>query len=185
MMWMNKKGSRKKLLSPEQGAKILQSCAENPMDPKNLALVTDDAMLLLSLNRHIYLTKAAIIINWLRLAARSEASSSREEAILNIFEELVLTSFPKVERALLLEHIQDLIVSVTELHAIASSKGSSKEETSVAMLHWCKDWLEHVSDDEVFLKRSSLEFAGPFFIYIHGVMGQSAKNVQAVLWEEQ
>jgi hypothetical protein len=185
MMQSFKRQQEKKLLSPQDAAATLCACAQISIEPSILAHVTTDREILRSINLLIYLTKAAIIINWLRLLERNCPTDEKTQTVLVAFEQLIFSEVPNDGRRMLAEYIRNLTLSVTELHRIARMENAPEKDVSAAMLKWCKGWLGTISNDEIFLKRTSLLYGAGFFAQIHGAMDSLAKSVEAVLYEKK
>lgn len=168
-----------------EGATTLIACAQTPMDPSNLAKITTDPTALHSINLLIFLTRFAIITNWLRRVEESSPDFARAAAVLDAFQNMTFSTMPNELRPEFFIYIQSLTASVTELHEIVGEKNVPSADISRRMLRWCKGWLAIVLDDEAFLKQTSLLWGAPFFAYVHGAMGSLAKSVEAVLYEEQ
>jgi hypothetical protein len=184
MMRSFNKAADKKLLSPKDGAATLIACAQIRMDSSNLAKITTDPETLNSINFLIYLTRFAIITNWLRLAENSSPMNGRAKAVLETFEEMTLSTMPNEGRSVFAGYIQNLTTSVTELHQIVSTKNVSETDVNGKVLRWCKGWLGNISEDETFLKSTSILWGGAFFAYVHEAMGSLTRSVEAVLFEK-
>jgi len=184
-MGLFSKSPDKKLLSPKDGATTLIVCAQIRMDSDNLAKISTDPEILHSINFLIYMTRFAIITNWLQLVEIDTEAGDRARAVLNSVEELTFSTMPNELQPSFSKKIQELTSSISELHEIDGKQGELKATTSAGMIRWCRRWLSNISDDDAFLTRTSALWSGAFFIYVREAMSSLARSVEAVLFEPQ
>jgi hypothetical protein len=136
-----------------------------------------------AVSTNLYLTKAAIVIQWLRLHGRaSQGTTLRPAAILDEFETLTFDPIPEGGQQLLVEHVRKLIALTVRLQKCVDEKGLSKDEAARQMLQISKDWFGLMFADEDLLCRLSLMYGAPLLSVIHSEMANIGKMIEVALY---
>ncbi|MGC1463591.1 MAG: hypothetical protein WA802_15415 [Terracidiphilus sp.] len=135
-----------------------------------------------SLNMNFYLTRVAIIIQWLRILERSTTDQSGVKAVLDEFERLTFSQLPAEGRLLLVDHIRELITLTVDLRKFAENKALSQVEISQQMLHLSREWFGLITDDEDFLNYASLMHGAPLLLSVNSEMQVIGEWVEAAMF---
>jgi len=174
----------KNLLSSADAANVLDICARVKMDSKNITAITIDQEQANSINELVYMTKAAIVINWLRVVGKNRQEVSRAKAVLADFERKTLDAVPPEARSSLARRMEVLVTKTTELREIAENAILTQSEMDQAIAGWCKGWLGLACRGDAFLRRTSIQYGRAFSTHLDRAMGSLFESVQAVLFEE-
>jgi hypothetical protein len=147
---------KKKKISPEVASQII-------FTEVRLALIeelfVDDSDvgedIFKKINGILYFTKAATVIQWIRIVLRNCKGTETWNEILERFEKKIFPSNP-LEGLELVEYVNELISSTIVLQEIISSIGrdaSIENEIDQRIRTWAEGWLDPASPDKELIKR--------------------------------
>jgi hypothetical protein len=134
-----------------------------------------------AVNLHFCITKASIVIQWLRIIERNSNEQIRVRTILEEFERLAFSSLPANRRELLTELIGKLIRWTIDIQKFADNKELSREEIVHETLRLGNEWFAFISDDKEFLARVALLYGMPLVMSVHEEMRIIGKKVEIAL----
>lgn len=172
-----KKGA---LGSSEAAAAELDTYARTGLDDTRLQVF--DEQYRHPVNMNFYFTKAAIVIQWLRILERNSSGAGKARAILEKFERLTFSPFPVEGRLLLSEQIRKLIALTINLRKFAENEALSEAEIGQQMLHLSKEWFGLITNDEDFLRYASLMYGAPLLLSVNEEMQIIGKRVEIALF---
>jgi hypothetical protein len=163
------------LSSPEAEAAKLDSYARKGIgeeyfldfDPKNRPTV--------SLN--FCLTRAAIIIQWLRILERHPSAPCRARPILDEFERLTFSPLPAEKRPYIIEHVRKLMKLASEINALMGNQSLSEVEAGKQGFAVSERWFGTAFDDQDFVLRTSLMYGAELVSRFHKEMERIGEMV--------
>jgi hypothetical protein len=142
-MWPFDRNS-KKVITPEVAAATLDLHAHEELPNEDFPNLKID--LVSKLNTMLYFTRAAIIIQWLRLVIAT-SQDTKWRAILERFERLTFPADP-VEGVEVVRYVNDLIALTTRSQAFAAKTDVTDSRLHSEMRIWWEEWLNPISPDE-------------------------------------
>jgi hypothetical protein len=102
------------------------------------------------LNTMLYFTRAAIIIQWLRLVIAT-SRDAKWRAILDSFEVLTFPLDP-IEGVEVVRYVQDLIALTTRSQAFTAKTDVTNAQLHTEMRLWWEEWLMPVSANDLIVE---------------------------------
>jgi hypothetical protein len=184
MQMLNFFRKKETLPSPEAEAARLDSYARKGISEEQFPGFDPGNRPTVSLN--CYLTKAAIIIQWLRILERDPSSPSRVRPVLEEFERLTFSPLLKEKRSYIVEHVQKLMKLNSEINTFMENQQLPEIEVSAQGLGICERWFGTAFDDQDLVIRASLMFGAELISYVHNEMGRIGQMVaDAVFGKEK
>ena len=177
----------KKSLNPALAGEELFAWAKVGMRPEDLAKITSDPHIAESIRSLIYMTKTAIIINFLRREAGDGPADCRPYLVADEFERRVFSSIPSNEQGQAAECIKAIFPlnkKLDEAMRKANTGRSDVEHFGTEISEWSKSWFALIPtwDDPLML---SFLFSGPMSIYVHKQIGLLENSVMSALYEKK
>lgn len=128
-----------------------------------------------SVNANFKFTKAAIIIQWLRILEQNPSSSIRARAVLGEFERLTFSTFQPEERSWLVDHIRKLVTLTNAINAFMEDKSMSKDEVGSKGFEIAESWFKLVLDDQNLVARACIMHGAALILLLHDEMREIAE----------
>jgi hypothetical protein len=140
-----------------------------------------------AVRRNLYLTKAAITIQWLGhlKGASDDSTSLKSTMLLDEFEDLTFPPMRPEEQERLVEHIRKLMSLTIRLQKCVDNRGLGKNEVAAQMMGVSNDWLGLVFKEEDLLCRLSLLHCAPLCLVINKEIANIAKLIEGALNERR
>jgi hypothetical protein len=168
--------NKEKPLSPEAAAARLDSYAREDLQAERLPGVDPSERPTVSLN--YYLTKAAIIIQWLRILEHDAACKGRAREVLDEFEQLTFSPLPAGKRAYIVEHIRKLISLVSEINRLMENRSLSEVEIGATGFSVAERWFGTAFDDEDLVIRATVVSGAELISILHDEMRVAGQRVE-------
>jgi len=159
-MWPFDRNS-KKVISPAVAAATLDLHAHSELPNEDFPNLKSDVVG--KLNTMLYFTRAAIIIQWLRLVIAT-SQDTKWRAILESFERLTFPSDP-IEGIEIVRYVNDLIALTTRSQAFTAKTDVADFQLHREMRLWWEEWLKPISSDDSIIEEIGNQFG--LFLLLH------------------
>jgi hypothetical protein len=119
---------------------------------------------------NFYMTKAAIVIQWLRIMERDPSSPKMAREVLDEFERLTFSTLPAEKRLQVVEHIQNLMKLISEINSFMEKRDLPREEVGKRGTAISARWFNLAFDDNDLAIRSSLKHGAELIHCVYAEM---------------
>lgn len=136
-----------------------------------------------AIGTNLYLTKAAITIQWLRILKQGAdgPTTVASSMLLDEFEDLTFSPPQQEVQMALIEHIRKLMSLTVKLQKCVDNSQLSKDEIARQIIGISKEWFGLMFNDEDLLCRLSLTHGAPLLLVINAEIANIAKMVESAV----
>ncbi|MGA3071647.1 MAG: hypothetical protein ABSD43_15675 [Terracidiphilus sp.] len=136
-----------------------------------------------SVNANYKFTKAAIIIQWLRILGRDPSARIRAKEILDEFERLTFSPFQPKEISWLVEQFRKQMGLTNSISSFMGDKTISDDEIARKGLEISEGWFKLALDDQSLVVRASIMHGAQLIHVLYEEMRRIGEMVGSAVFE--
>ena len=136
-----------------------------------------------SVNANFKFTKAAIIIQWLRIMEQDPSARIRAREILDEFERLTFSTFQPKEMSWLVEQFRKLMGFTNAINSFMGDKTISEDEIARRGLAISEGWFKIALDDQNLVIHASIMHGAQIIHVLYKEMRRIGEMVGKVVFE--